>query len=109
MVEKINVRIPFMFDDDEMQEQLENHFYRRPIPRGGSFYLENFTILLEMHGVFEYQGWGNLLRISKDIYIGVVPTFYNTLNATAEDNTSLRSIIIRFELHVLTLLRSPTS
>ena len=43
MAKKINVSVPFMFDD------------RTPIIRERSFYLENFTTLPEVHSVFEYQ------------------------------------------------------
>ena len=101
MVEKINVSVPYMYDDEQMQEHFKNHFYRRPIAKGRSLYLENFTTLLNVHGIFEYQGWGSFLRIFEEIYAGVAPAFYNTLNASDEDNTSLRSIIRSFELQVL--------
>ena len=59
--------------------------------------MENFTILPKVYVVFEFQGWNDFLRISEDIYIGLVPTFYSTLVPTDEDNTSLRS----FEIEVL--------
>ena len=87
-----------MYDDEEMQEHFETHFYRRPMSRWRNFNLENFINLPEVHRVFEFQGWEDLLLISKDIYTEIVTTFYNTLNTFDEDNTSLRSIIRSFEL-----------
>ena len=41
------------------------------------------------------------MRISKDIYTGLVPAFYKALASTDEDNTSLRSIIGSFGIQVL--------
>ena len=55
------------------------------------------TLPLLVFNIFEFQGWGGFLRISEDIYIGVVPTFYSTLAAPDEDNTSLRSIVGSFK------------
>ena len=42
-----------------------------------------------------------LLRILEDIYMGLVPAFYNTLVPLGEDNTSLHSIVGSFEIQVL--------
>ena len=36
-----------MFDDDEMQENFQSNFFKRPIARGRNFYSENFTSLLK--------------------------------------------------------------
>ena len=72
-----------------------------PIAKDISFNLENFISLPEVHGIFEFQGWRDFLHISEDIYTGVVPAFYSTLNASDEDNTSLKSIVWSFELHIL--------
>ena len=41
------------------------------------------------------------MRISEDIYIGLIPAFYNTLACTNEENTSYRSFIGSFEIQVL--------
>ena len=41
------------------------------------------------------------MRISEDIYIGLVVAFYSTLAPVDEDNTSLRSINGSFEIHML--------
>ena len=41
------------------------------------------------------------LRISEDVYTGVVAAFYSTLEFVDEDNTSLKSIVGSFELQVL--------
>ena len=82
-----------MFDDDGMQRNFQKNFFSRPIASGRSFYLENFTTLLEVYKVFEFQGWNDFLRIFEDIYTGLVPTFYSTLISTDEDNTSLKSIV----------------
>ena len=73
-----------------MQDNFQRNFFRRPITRGRSFYLENFTTLLEVFDVFEFEGWNNFLRISEDIYTGLVPVFYSTLAPTGEDNASLK-------------------
>ena len=91
MADKGHQTNPYMFDDDEMQEN-----FQRPIARGRSFYLENFISLPEIYNVFEFQGCWDFLRILEDIYRGVVPTFYNTLNVSDEDNTSLKSIVKSF-------------
>ena len=56
MAEKINVSVPHMYDDEEMEENFKKHFYKRPIARGRSFYLENFTTLPDVYGIFKYQG-----------------------------------------------------
>ena len=63
--------------------------------------MENFIALPEGFDDFEFQGWNDFLRISKDIYTGLVPCFYSTLIPSNEDNTSLRSIVGSFELHAL--------
>ena len=73
-----------MFEDDEMQANFQNNFFKRPIARGRSFYLENFTSLPKAFKVFEFQGWGDFLRISEDIYTEVILAFYNTLAASNE-------------------------
>ena len=93
MSRKDDSSIPYIFYDKEMQTDFDKNFFIRPIARGKSFHLENFTNLPEVFEVFEFQGWNNFLRILEDIYIGLVPTFYSTLAPTGEDNTSLRSII----------------
>ena len=54
MADKGNFSTPFMFDDANMQENFENFFYRRPITKGWSFNLDNFTSLPEVHKVFEH-------------------------------------------------------
>ena len=41
------------------------------------------------------------MGIFENTYTGLVPTFYNTLIPTDEDNTSLRSIIESFEIQIL--------
>ena len=51
MSEKGNFSTPYMFDDENMQEHFEAHFYRRPITKGRSFDLENFTNFPEVHGL----------------------------------------------------------
>ena len=89
-----------MFGDDEMQENFQRNFFRRPIARR-SFYLGNFIALPEVYNVFEFQGWGDFLRISEDIYTRAVLTFYSTLNAYAKDHISLKSIARSSELQVL--------
>ena len=75
--------------------------YILPIARRRSFYLENFTSLPEVFDIFKFQGWNDFLRISEDIYTGLVPVFYSTLSLIDEDNTSLQSIVGSFELQVL--------
>ena len=54
MADKGNASIPFMLDDEDMQQNFENFCYRRPIARGGSFNLENLTSLPKVHDVFRY-------------------------------------------------------
>ena len=56
---------------------------------------------LKVHNVFEFQGWGDFLRISENIYTRVILAFYSSLNSFDKDNTSLRSIVRSFELEVL--------
>ena len=73
-----------------MHDNFHSNFFRRPIARGRSFYLENFISLPEVINVFEFQGWNDFLRISDDIYVGLVPAFYSILAPTDEDNTSLK-------------------
>ena len=82
MSKKGDYSIPHLFDDEEMQANSYRNFFIRPIARGRSFYLENFTPLLEIFEVFGFQGWNQFLRISEDIYMGLVPTFYNTFTFT---------------------------
>ena len=101
MARKGDQSVPYIFKDDEMQNNFQRNFFRRPIARGRSFYLENFTSLFEVFEVLECQGWNNFLRISKDIYTVLVPAFYSTLVLTDEDNTSVRSNIKSFEIQVL--------
>ena len=84
MSKKGDQSIPYIFEDDEMQANFLS-FFRR----GRSFYLENITSLPEVFDVFKFQGWHDLLKISEDIYMGLVPVFYSTLLPTDEDNTSL--------------------
>ena len=89
-----------MFDDDEMQNRFHRQFFIRPIAFGRSFEMENFLSLHQIIEVFEFQGWNDFLRISKDVYIGVVSAFYSTLALVDEENTSIRSIIGSFEIQV---------
>ena len=63
--------------------------------------MENFTTLLEVFDVFKFQGWSDFLRISKDIFRGLIFAFNSTLVPSDEDNISLRSIVRSFELQVL--------
>ena len=63
MVGKGDQSVPYIFEDDEMQDNFQRNFFRRPIARGRSFYLENFTTLLEVFEVFEFQGWNDFSRI----------------------------------------------
>ena len=100
MSKKEDQSVPYIFEDDEMQVNFQRNFFRRPIARRRSFYLENFTSLPMVFYIFEFQGWNDLLRVSKDIYIGLVLTLYSTLVPTDEDNTSFRSIVGSFELQV---------
>ena len=39
MAEKINVSVLYVYDDEEMQEHFEIHFYRRPVAGGKKFLL----------------------------------------------------------------------
>ena len=63
--------------------------------------MENFSSPSLIVEVFEFQGWNDFLRISEDVYTGLVAAFYSTLAPVDEDNTSLRSIIGSFEIQVL--------
>ena len=81
-----------------MQNNFQRNFFRRPIARGRSFNLENFTSLPKVFEVFEFQEWNNLLSISIDIYMGLVLAFYSTFVPTDEDNTSLKSIVGSLEI-----------
>ena len=103
MADKGYQSIPYIFKDEDMQANFQNNFFRRPMARGRSFYLENFTALLEVFNVFEFQGWNEFLKISEEIYTGLIPVFYNTIVPSDEDNNSLRSIVGSFELQVLPL------
>ena len=102
MAGKGDQSIPYIFEDDEMQAIFQNNFFQRPITRGRSFYLENFTTLPEVFEEFKFQGWNDFLRILKEIYIGPIPAFYSILVPSDEDNISLRSIVGSFELQVVT-------
>ena len=103
MAGKGDQSIPYIFEDDKMQANFQTNFFQRPIARERSFYLENFTTLLKVFDIFEFQGQNDFLRIFEDIYTGLVPSFYNTLIPTDEDNISVRSIVGSFELQVLPL------
>ena len=63
--------------------------------------MKNFTTFPEVFDIFEFQDWNDFLKISEDIYTGMVPTFCSTLIPSDEDNTSLRSIVRSFKLQVL--------
>ena len=93
MSKKGDFSVPYIFDDEDIQTNFIKNFFTRPIARGRSFYLENFTTLPKVHEVFEFQGWSDFLRIFENIYTGLVPT--------DEDNISLRSIVGSFEIEVL--------
>ena len=82
-----DLSIPYIFVDKEMQANFHRNFFIRLIARGRSFYLENFTALPEVFEVFEFQGWNDFLRISEDIYIGLVLAFYSILISIDEVNT----------------------
>ena len=69
-----------------MQQNFQTFFPKRPIAFGRSFKLESFSSLPQIIEVFEFQGWANFLRISEDVYTGLVATFYSTLESTDEDN-----------------------
>ena len=56
MANKVYQSTLYIFEDEEMQANFQNNFFQRPIARGKSFYLENFTALLENFDVFEFQG-----------------------------------------------------
>ena len=59
MADKSNQTVPYIFKDEEMQVDFQHNFFWRPITKGRSFYLENFTILPEVFDIFEFQGWNN--------------------------------------------------
>ena len=101
MSRKGDSSVPYIFHDKEMETNFHRNFFIRTMARRRSLHLENFTTLPEVFEVFEFQGWNDFLRISEDIYMGLVPAFYSTLAPTDEDNTSLRSIIGSFEIEVL--------
>ena len=84
-----------------MKANFHRNFFIKPIAFGKSFAMENFSSLPQIVEVFEFQGWNDFLRISEDVYTGLVATFYSTLAPVDEDNTSLRSIIGSFEIQVL--------
>ena len=93
--------VPYIFDDEDMETNFHENFFTRPIAKGRSFYLENFTTLPKVHEVFEFQRWSDFLKISEDKYTGLVPTFYSYLVPFDEENTSFKSIIGSFEIQVL--------
>ena len=93
--------VPYIFDDEEMQTNFHKNFFIRPIAKRRSFHLEKFTTLPDVFKAFKFQGWNDFLRISEDIYIGLVPALYSTLASVDEDNTFLQSIIGSFEIQVL--------
>ena len=101
MAGKGDQSVPSTFEDDDMQANFQTNFFWRPIAKGKSFYLEKFITLPEKFDVLEFQGWNDFLRISEDIYTGLVPIFYSNLIPTDEDNTSLQSIVGSFELKIL--------
>ena len=98
MADKAYQSVPYIFEDEEMQANFQNNFFKRPITRRRSFYLENFTSLPEVFKIFKFQRWNDFLSISEDIYIWVVPTFCSTLIPSDKDNTLLRSIVESFKL-----------
>ena len=63
--------------------------------------MKNFTTFPEVFDIFEFQDWNDFLKISEDIYTGMVPAFCSTLIPSDEDNTSLQSIVRSFKLQVL--------
>ena len=93
--------VPYMFDDDEMQTRFHKQFFIRPIAFGRSFEMENFLSLPHIIEAFEFQGWNDFLRISEDVYTGVVATFYSTVASVDEDNPSIKSIVVSFKIQVL--------
>ena len=93
--------VPYIFKDEEMQQNFQAFFLKRPIAFGRSFKLESFSFLPRIIEVFEFQGWADFLRISEDLYTILVAAFYSTLESADEDNTFLRSIVGSFELQVL--------
>ena len=54
MSKKGDQSVPYIFEDDEMQNNFQRNFFKSPIARGRSFYLENFTSLPEVFEVFEF-------------------------------------------------------
>ena len=101
MADKGYQSVPYIFKDEKMQANFQNNFFKRPIARWRSFYLENFTSFPEVFNIFYFHGWNDFLRILEDIYIWVVPAFYSTLIASDEDNTLLKSLVRSFECQVL--------
>ena len=101
MSRKGDSSVPYIFNDEDMQTTFHKNFFIRPIVRGTSFHLENFTTLPQVFVAFKFQCWNDFLRISKDIYIGLVFAFYNTLAPIDKDNTSLQTIIWSFKIQVL--------
>ena len=78
MTKKGDYSVPYMFDDDKMQNRFYRHFFIKFIAFGGSLELENFLSLPQITKVFEFQRWNDFLRISEDVYTGVVTAFYST-------------------------------
>ena len=101
MTKKADYSVPYMFNDDEMQNRFHKHFFIRPIVFGRSLEMENFLSLPQIIEVFEFQGWNDFLRISEDVHTDMVAAFYSTLALVEEDNTYVRSIIRSFEIHVV--------
>ena len=54
MADKSNQSVLYIFEDEEIQENFQHNFFRRPIARRSSFYLENFTTLPEVFDIFEF-------------------------------------------------------
>ena len=101
MTKKGDYSVLYMFNDEEMQINFHKNFFIRPIAFGRSFEMENFSSLIQIFEVFEFQGWNDFLRISKDTYMRLVAAFYSNLAPIDKDNSSLRSIVGSFEIQVL--------
>ena len=100
MMKKGDYNVPCIFNDEEMQTNFHRNFFIRPIAFKRSFAMENFSCLPQIIEISEFQGWNDFMRISKNVYTGLVIAFYSTLAPVDEDNTSLRSIIRSFEIQV---------
>ena len=56
MVRKEDSNVPYIFKDEEMQQNFHTIFVKRLIAYGRSFDFENFSSLPQIIEVFEFQG-----------------------------------------------------